>query len=77
MPDHICLRPAVDLSVQGDHGGFGLLVVDIITKVLSQYRVTHLLADLGWVDRLWNVPLSCLGSTAAAVQPDGLWNIPN
>ena len=25
----------------------------------------------------WDVPLSCMGSTAAAVQPNGLWNIPN
>ena len=39
------------------------------------YRVTHLLADLGWV--YLDLGLSCLGSTAAAVQPNGLWNIPN
>ena len=30
---------------------------------------------LGWVD--WDVPLSGLGSTSAAVQPNGLLNIPN
>ena len=39
------------------------------------HRVTHLLADLGWVD--FTVPQSCLGSTAAAVQPNSLWNVPN
>ena len=32
---------------------------------------------LGWVHSIWDVALSCLGSTAAAVQPNGLWNIPN
>ena len=32
------------------------------------------LVGFSWI---WDVPLSCLGSTAAAVQPSGLWNIPN
>ena len=41
------------------------------------YRVTHLLADWVGLTWIWDVPLSCLGSTAAAVQPNGLWNIPN
>ena len=32
------------------------------------YRVTHLLSDLGWVDLDFGCS-TCLGSTAAAVQP--------
>ena len=44
-----------------------------IVQRRRRYRVV--LADLGWVDLIWDVPLSYLGSTAAAVQPNGLWNI--
>ena len=32
---------------------------------------------LGWVHSIWDVPLFCLGSTTTAVQPYGLWSIPN
>ena len=42
-----------------------------------RYRVTHLLADWAGSTWIWDVPLSCLGSTAAAVLPNGLWNIPH
>ena len=35
--------------------------------------MTYLLADWVGLTWIWDVPLSCLGSTAAAVQPNGLW----
>ena len=35
--------------------------------------MTHLLADWVGLTWIWDVPQSCLGSTAAAVQPNGLW----
>ena len=53
---------------------------DLIQPMLEanfNYRVTHLLADWVGLTWIWDVPLSCLGSTAAALQPNGLWNIPN
>ena len=45
--------------------------------VFPLYRLTYLLGDWVVLTWIWDVPLSCLGSTAAAVQPNGLWNIPN
>ena len=44
---------------------------------IGLYRVIHLLADWVGVTLILDVPMSCLGSTAAAVQPNGLRNIPN
>ena len=38
--------------------------------------MTHLLGDWVGSTLIWDVPLSCLGSTTAAVQPNGLWDIP-
>ena len=48
-------------------------------KIILAARVTHLLADWVGLTWVWDVPLSCLGSTAAAVQPNAnsLWNIQN
>ena len=37
--------------------------------MIDEYRVTHLLADWVGLTWIWDVPLFCLGSTAAAVQP--------
>ena len=51
--------------------------IQSLPSPLDTYRVTHFLADWVGLTWIWDVPLSCLGSTAAVEQPNSLWNIPN
>ena len=69
------LLARVEEEEVGDEAGADPDLVSEFSRGL--YRVTHLLADWVGLTWIWDVPLSCLGSTAAVEQPNSLWNIPN
>lgn len=49
----------VGVVLQGEIDEFELWVINSLHQ---NYRVTVVVADLGWVDLKWDVPISCLCS---------------